>query len=238
KLGNAVRSLGPEGVKKGLATTLPLALGLLQSRGEIRRLPVNGRIDQQRYKYAAWKITPEGSFTDLARLYFGWIGAASASEFQWFSGLGVKATKVALEPLGLVPFQDDLLALPEDLADFQKFQVPQKPQYVLTGILDNICHLRKDATSVTEKRVGSRLSELANHAIFDRGLLVGLWDFDPETGTVVWHSFVKKDRALTEAVERMEAFIREDLGDARTFSLDGPKARAPRIAALRKAAAG
>jgi hypothetical protein len=46
KVGNAARNLGPEGVKKGLTTTLPLALGLLQSEGEIRRLPVNGRIDR------------------------------------------------------------------------------------------------------------------------------------------------------------------------------------------------
>ena len=49
---------------------------------------------------------------------------------------------------------------------------------------------------------------------------------------------MKKDRALEEAVARTEAFVREDLGDARTFSLDSPKSRIPAIAALRKAAAG
>src|SRR5687767_11733208 len=44
--GNAARSLGPAGKKKGLSTTLPIALGRLQSLGEIRRVPVNGRLDQ------------------------------------------------------------------------------------------------------------------------------------------------------------------------------------------------
>lgn len=81
-VGSAARSLGPEGVKKGLATTLPLALGVLQSAGEIRRLPVNGRIDQQRYKYALWQPNPlvkwkldiDASFTELAREYYRWIG--------------------------------------------------------------------------------------------------------------------------------------------------------------------
>src|SRR5271166_3331943 len=64
KVGDAARNLGPEGTKKGLATTLPVALGLLQAAGEIRRVPVNGRLDQQRYKYAAWQCTPDGNFTD------------------------------------------------------------------------------------------------------------------------------------------------------------------------------
>lgn len=45
KLGDAVRNLGPEGVKKGITTTLPVALGLMQSDGDIRRVPTNGRFD-------------------------------------------------------------------------------------------------------------------------------------------------------------------------------------------------
>ena len=244
RVGNAARNLGPEGAKKGLTTTLPLALGLLQSEGEIRRLPINGRIDQQRYKYVLWNVHPEGSFTDLARHYYRWIGAAATSEFQWFSGLGVKAAQAATEPLELVPLQGDLLALPEDRAAFERFQVPKKPHYVLTGILDNISHLRRATASLIAPEDASRelvrdggLSDFPHHAILDRGRLVGLWHFDPESGTIAWNSFVKKDRALEEAVARTEAFVREDLGDARTFSLDSPKSRVPAIAALRKAAA-
>src|SRR6185295_9127151 len=56
--GNASRSLGEEGKKKGMTTTLPLALGILQAAGDIRRVPVNGRIDQQRYQYIAWRPNP------------------------------------------------------------------------------------------------------------------------------------------------------------------------------------
>jgi len=242
-VGNAARSLGPEGVKKGLTTTLPLALGLLQSEGAIRRVPVNGRIDQQRYKYALWKVAPQGSFTDLASRYFRWIGAASISEFQWFSGLGVKATKEAVAPLNLLPLQGDLLALAEDRAEFETFEPPKNPHYVLTGILDNISHLRRATSSLVTPEDAGRdlvrdggLSDFPHHAILDRGRLIGLWHFDPETSTIAWNSFIKKNRALEEAIARTEAFIREDLGDARTFSLDSPKSRVPAIAALRKAA--
>ena len=101
--GGASRSLGPEGKKKGLTTTLPLALGKLQATGEIRRLPTNGRLDQQRYRYTLWRPNPlanfhlsaEEAYTELARRYFRWIGPATLAEFQWFSGLGVKAAKSA-----------------------------------------------------------------------------------------------------------------------------------------------
>jgi hypothetical protein len=48
-------------------------------------------------------------------------------------------------------------------------------------------------------------------------------------------SFVKKDEALQDAVARAEQYVQEQLVDARSFSLDSLKSRAPRIEALRKA---
>src|SRR5690348_6186213 len=113
-VGPAARSLGPEGVKKGLSTTLPVALGILQSEGQIRRIPSDGRIDGQRYKYAVWspnplskwKLSQEQSFVELARAFFSWTGGATLAEFQWFSGLGVKAAKAATNPLKLEAVAD------------------------------------------------------------------------------------------------------------------------------------
>ena len=43
-----------------------------------------------------------------------------------------------------------------------------------------------------------------------------------------------KDKALDAAVKKTEAYVRDQLGDARSFSLDSPKSRAPKIEALRK----
>ena len=42
--------------------------------------------------------------------------------------------------------------------------------------------------------------------------------------------------ALRDAIVRTEAFVRDDLGDARSFSLDSPESRGPRIAAIERAA--
>jgi hypothetical protein len=65
---------------------------------------------------------------------------------------------------------------------------------------------------------------------------VGLWQFDAEVGQVVWWTFDAADDALRAAVLATEEYLREQLGDARSFSLDSPKSRAPRITALRTAA--
>jgi hypothetical protein len=252
--GKAVRNLGPEGTKKGLTTTLPVALGKLQESGEIRRVPINGRFDQQRYQYAIWrpnplrgfKLSPEQTHTELARRYFAWIGPASAADFQMFSGLGVKAAKAALEPLKLEPIEissgDQRLFLPGTRTEFDAFKPPKEPRYSLLGGIDSLFLLRssyKDTLDPQdlERQVLDTKGVLHSHAIVDRGRLIGLWDYDQPTESIAWVAFVKKDKALEQAVTRTENFVRDQLGDARSFSLDSPKSRAPRIAALRKAAA-
>lgn len=256
--GNASRSLGPEGVKKGVSTTLPLALGLLQASGDIRRVPVNGRLDQQRYKYTLWKPNPLAAnklddaevFVELARRYFRWIGPASMAEFQWFSGLGVKAAKAAVEPLGLVPLEagSDFLLFGEELRALSQFSAPKRPDIRLVSALDAMILLRRNVSSLldaataqlqvyTEKgpQAAGGLTDLSCNAILDRGRLVGLWEYDPEAGSIAWSSFGARSKEMTAAVAGTEAYIRDQLGDARSFSLDSPKSRAPRIKALRAA---
>jgi hypothetical protein len=256
--GDASRSLGPEGQKKGVSTTLPLALGKLQMTGDIRRIPTNGRLDQQRYKYTLWNPNPLKGFkmdqdevyVELARRYFRWIGPASLAEFQWFSGLGVKAAKAAVEPLQLASIDDLWLMFPDDLEAFHKHKPSKTANYRLTSGLDAIVLLRRDHKSLCapddlnrkvylEKGCGSvgGISDLPSHAILDRGRLVGLWEFDTETQTIAWMSFIKKNRDLEAAVAKAEAFVRDQLGDARTFSLDSPKSRTPRVEGIRKLSA-
>jgi len=256
--GDASRSLGAAGVRKGMTTTLPLALGRLQAEGIIRRVPVNGRLDQQRYRYALWKpsplagrrAAPEETATELARRYFRWIGPATVSEFRWFSGLGVKAARAAVEPLGLVPMEagSDRLLFPGDRDALHAFRPQAKPRHALVSGLDAIVLLRRDHKSLLEPKDAARkvmsdraldalggLSDLPSHAILDRGRIVGLWEYDPASATIAWAAFGTRERDLVAAVEHTERFVRDDLGDARGFSLDSPKARAPRIAALRRA---
>ena len=258
-LGSTVRNLGEEGKKKGLTTTLPVALGKLQTAGEIRRVPMNGRLDQQRYRYTLWrpnplskgKLSADEAYTELARRFFAWTGPATLEEFLWFSGLGVKAGKTAVEPLKLEPASKDnnRLLLPRQRDAWESFRVPKEPQYVLVSSLDGLNQLRRDVKTLLADEDMKRkvpvekgkadlagLIDLPSHAILDRGRVIGLWEFDTASGSIIWMSFVGKNAALNKAVERMQEYVRNDLGDARSFSLDSPKSRESRIQALRAAA--
>jgi hypothetical protein len=222
-------------------------------------VPVNGRLDQQRFKYVAWSPSPltehrldaTESLRALARQFFRWVGPATPAELQWFAGLGMKSTREVLEPLGLVPAEpgSDRLLLPDDLAAWKKFKAPAKPCYALVSSLDPIAANRRDVKSLldpadaerqfpTEKSsaAGSSLSDLPSHVVLDRGRIVGLWEFDAEAGEIVVATFIPRDKTLATVIARTEAFVRDELGDARSFSLDSPKSRAPKIAALRKLA--
>lgn len=250
-LGDTVRNLGAEGKKRGMTTTLPLALGKLQALGEIRRKPVNGRLDQQRYGYVRWapQGTVEEPYTELARRYFKWTGPASVAHYRWFTALGAAAAKAALAPLGLVPLEpgSDLLALPEDRDEVLAHQAPSEPAYSLVSGLDGIALLRRDVAALIDEADANRhafsdgadrtitgLADLPQHAILDRGRLVGLWEYDAEANELVWASFVPADDALRAEVAKTEMFVREQLGDARSFSLDSPASRRKSLDSLRK----
>ncbi len=256
-LGPAVRGLGEEGRKKGLSTTLPVALGLLQAAGEIRRVPVNGRLDQQRYAYARWRridtgLSDEEARAELARRYFGWTGGASLAELRWFTAFSARDAKAAVAGLGLADIGGGRLALPEHAEALAAFRPPASPAYALLAGIDALLLSRRDVRSMLDAadadralpghRAGKSLGEVSDltdhHAIVDRGRLVGLWLYDVETERIaswVFDETAAKDPDLRSAVERTEEYVRDRLGDARGVSLDSPKSRAPRIAALRDA---
>ncbi|MCY0985883.1 winged helix DNA-binding domain-containing protein [Nannocystis sp. ILAH1] len=218
----------------------------------MRRQPIGGRLDQQRYAYVRWTDSPlAGSalaapeaYVELARRFFRWSGPASLAHFQAFSGLGVKASKAAVASLDLRPVSEDspLLAVPEHLEALRAFVPPETPVYRLVASLDGLLLLRRQLDLLLEPADVARveaiggLQDLPSHAILDRGRIVGLWEYDPEREDIAWTSFVRPDAALRAEVERTATMIREHLGDARSFSLDSldsPESRKPRIAALR-----
>lgn len=250
-VGGASRSLGEAGKRRGQSTTLPLALGLLQARGLIRRVPVNGRLDQQRYAYAGWDQPVVGSAAELAERYFSWAAPASVKHFRWFSGFTAATAKAALAPLDLTPLPGtDLLIPGQLLPEFAEFTPPSTPYPTLLAGIDGIHLLHRDLPRLLDPADAERSAPAAkggrafgteadpqSHVIVDRGRITGVWEYDPEREEIVHLSFVPATPELHEAVARTERFVREQLGDARGFSLDSPKSRAPRIAAIRAAAA-
>lgn len=80
---------------------------------------------------------------------------------------------------------------------------------------------------------GSALAaDLSDHPIFDRGRIIGLWQYDPENTRIAWWTFEAASAAVLDRIAVVEAWIRDDLGDFRSFSLDSPKSRTKNIAKL------
>jgi hypothetical protein len=249
RLGGVVRNLGEEGRKRGQTTTLPAALGLLQAAGEIRRVPANGRLDQQRYGYVRWQppvtgLSAREARAELARLYFGWTGLATLAHFRWFSAFSAADAKAAVADAGLVDASDGMLAAP---GTSPVPAAPRSPSYSLLAGIDALFLLRRDLAPLLDpadaeralpgERALGAVPDLEHHAIVDRGRVVGLWDYDIDAGRVVWLPFGPSEAKLRDAVARTESYVRDQLGDARSFSLDSAKSRAPRLAALRAAGA-
>jgi len=253
-VGDAARNLGPEGKKKGLTTTMPMVLGLLQAEGKIIRKPLNGRLDSQRYAYARWDenivlTSPDEAYNKLAERFFRWIGPASLAEFAEFAGISKKAATAATANLGLKPTDEDDRLLPLDvLVQFQEFKAPTEPVYRLICSMDNLLlHRWNIRTFLNESdlketvwsegkaiEVGG-LQELYHHAIIASGRIIGFWEFDSEVGEIVRHLFVPTNSELEAEIERTAQFARDQLGDVRSFSLDSPESRKPKLAALRAA---
>lgn len=249
QLGDAVRSLGEEGRKKGASTTLPTVLSLLQADGRIRRVPVNGRLDVQRYAYTAWGLPPAAESQEQARArlmenYLRWTGGATLKQTQWFTAFTVAQTKAALAAAGAVEAHE-LWMLPADADAAADFKAPADEQIQLLAGSDSLFLLRRNSADhfaeedrgrpfVTEKL--ALTADLSDHPIVDRGRIIGLWQYDPGAERIAHWLFDASTSAVRRRITEVEAFIRGDLGDFRSFSLDSPSSRQKRIDALNAAA--
>ena len=249
-LGDQVRNMGEEGKKKGATTTLPAALGLLQADGRIRRVPVNGRLDQQRYSYVAWELPATGESDDVVRSrmvekFLGWTGGATTGQIRWFTAFTVAQTKAALAAIDAVEVQtagDEMLwMLPEDVSLMAAFKVPADEDVQLLAGSDSLMLLRRnsiDAFDAVGRAAvmgmgGSALAaDLSDHPIVDRGRIIGLWQYDPENERIAWWTFEPVSEKVLKRIAEVQTWIGEDLGDFRSFSLDSPKSRLKNIAAL------
>lgn len=249
-LGDQVRNMGEKGKKKGATTTLPAALGMLQADGRIRRVPVNGRLDQQRYSYVAWELPATGESNDavqsrMVERFLGWTGGATTGQIRWFTGFTVAQTKTALTAVGAVELKtagDDVLwMMQDDVSLMANFEVPADEDVQLLAGSDSLMLLRRNSSdafdalgrAAVQGMTGSALAaDLSDHPIVDRGRIIGLWQYDPENERIAWWTFESASEKVLKRIAEVQAWIGLELGDFRSFSLDSPKSRLKNIAAL------
>lgn len=253
ELGDSVRNLGEEGKKKGATTTLPTALGILQADGRIRRVPAGGRLDQQRYAYEPWGLRPselsdEEVRAELIRRYLGWTGGATFKQSQWFTGFTVAQSKAALADVGAVEVPTatavaggaPLWMLPDDVELLAAFEEPAEEQIQLLAGSDSLVLLRRNAAELLAEEDQDKpalgalalQADLPDHPILDRGRIIGLWQYDRARERIAAWVFGTSTPAVARRIAEVEAWIKEDLGDFRAYSLDSPASRQKRIDAL------
>ncbi len=250
RCGDAVRSFGEEGRKVGMTTSLPSALGRLQTLGEIVRVPAAGRLDSERYMYRRWTDGPglvpaEDAPRLLVEKYARWAGPFSMEEFRWFSGFGARAAAGAVASAGLAEYEPGWFGHADEADGFWGHGAGGV-QVRFIGCLDNLFLLTRSLrTHVAEEDRGvpaysenasenaGGLSDLASNAVVLGGRLVGFWDFDPEADELLFNHWAGEAEAVGAECARVGQMVREHLGDVRTFSLDSPKSRKDRLAFLR-----
>jgi Winged helix DNA-binding domain len=248
-----VRSLGDKGKKVGLSSTLPPAVRHLEFEGKVERTLEGGRLDSERYLWrlpAKNPLTgakvpgePVERHARLAAIFFRQAGPATVENFAAWTALSQRDARAAMERLPLVPvavegFSDEAWVLEEELARLREpapatsslSMLPGEDGYLAfhggPGLLTDPKHHAREIP-VWGSTQGSTLGDarhMGMRGLFDGDKLVGLWEYDPDAGAVVFSTFDKlapKRRKEVQALaEDVGTFLREDLGHARSFSID------------------
>ncbi len=250
---NCLRSLGAAGKKVGISSPLPPALRHLEFSGSIDRLLENGRLDTERYLWRKAEgaappeliAEPADVHRHMAEVYLRAAGFGNRKGLAAWSGLnqkdaskaldaldtftltveGVEGPQVALaehrgvlesppaeDAVALLPFEDNLIALREGPAFFVDPEHLSIPVPVWG---------RGRGSTVGDVRHGSLRPIIAEHR------LVGFWELDPDTDSVVTGLFAEvgndsRDRIDQEAND-LGRFLVEQLGHGKSFSIDSEK---------------
>jgi hypothetical protein len=188
----------------------------------------------------------------MAALYFRQAGPATLNEFAAWAGVGKRHAKAAIAALALVavgvPGLGDAWLFEDDLADLQASPSADELPPVLLPFEDNYVSFRGALSCLGQPEdqdrpvkiggsgKGRRLGDAAamwQRVVLHRGCIAGYWEWEPDAQRVVTATFRKMpaDRAqeLADRADRLTAFISEQLGHGRAFSLDNERQQRKRL---------
>jgi hypothetical protein len=235
----------------------------LTVRGVIRRFPVDGRLDSSKYLYELRHpddrpdLDAEGDAAAVvakaAELFLRRHGPATLEELTLWGdvtkGMGRKAIgTLGAQPISVPGRAKEAWLLPGDVAAWRSFKEETSDRVVLLPFRDPLVHMRHSPAALArdtsvpvldgtlnQARI-SDVKRLHHHTIVSAGNLVGVWEYDPEAGTVVtrvWGADAGLRRRVTDAANDTGRFIRQQLGDAKLSAVDPPAKRARRLAFCR-----
>lgn len=188
----------------------------------------------------------------LAERFFRVAGPATVDEFVNWSGLGKRDAQGAVKALGLVAVGIAGVAgeafVPADEVDELASRRAVEGGVRLLSFADNYLSLRANAGALADAAHGDRFANswgrgqkplaasayLHSRAVLEGDRLAGSWEWDPDAGAVVAVGFdaLAGGRAAAWAAEAagLTAFLRDEVGHARSTSIDSEGSQRERLA--------
>lgn len=186
---------------------------------------------------------PVERYARIAEIFFRHSGPATAKDFASWTALSQRDALAAIERAGLVPitvegYAEDCFVHEEDVAVLRK-AAPRATSVSMLAFEDGYLvhhggpahmvdpkHHKKDI-EVWGSTKGSMFGD-AKHiqirTVLDGDRVAGIWELDPDKGEIVFATFdplpPKRRSAVRKLADELAAFIKEELGHARSFNLD------------------
>lgn len=179
----------------------------------------------------------------LAGLFAAQCGPVTVNDFAAWSGLGKRDALAAVEKRGLVPvevtgYAPEAYVREEDLPDLRK-PAPSVAGASFLSFEDSYLTHHGGPAAVTDLRHHDRemkswgmpgktrlgdAAHIQTRSFVLDGLLAGFWEYDPSKKQIAYHAFdaipAKRKAEVAKAADELAEFIAEELGHARSFSLD------------------
>ncbi|MBI5516914.1 MAG: winged helix DNA-binding domain-containing protein [Deltaproteobacteria bacterium] len=206
------RSLGDVGRRAGSPTLAGMVLRGMWCLGEVQRLPVTLRLDDERYRYALEpyprRVPSAAEAVDL--LAPRWLRAhapTTARAFALAFGVAAGRAQAALKPLkprnvAVEGFATDAL-VPEDFVTPPRGEAPGEP-LALLGLRDPWLDAHPDLVGLATPAHARAVTQRAHGpgpAVVAQGQIVGTWSWDPQARAVSWRGFDPVDRSVALRVD-------------------------------------
>lgn len=193
---------------------------------------------------------------ELARLLLRVAGPITAKQLATWAGFSQRDALAGIASAEAVPVLIDgatdarAFVLPDELEDLRAAEA--SPGFSFLPVEDNLLTVHDgpavhvdpafhdrpvDSWGSSRPTTLGQARHIGQRALFRGDRMIGLWEYDPDAGEVVCATFELLSRAESKALAREGAalahFISQELGHARSFSLDTDAAVRDRAARLR-----
>ena len=257
----AVRSLGAKGKRVGLSSVLPVALRELEFDGRVQRQLVGNALDTERY---TWALSPnaetaEANIAEVVTMVLSFAGPMTVKELSTFVGVPQRDIKQALEDMDATTVEVEGWSAPGFIGKKDARSIGDaslEPGWRLLPYQDTLLSMHggpapfvaPEHHDLKVKVWGGRggpvalrdANHLGHRPLMYGDALVGFWEWDPDSERVVVGTLDAPPRgtkkALADEAAAVSAFIRDELGHGRAFSLDTDDGLRERAAWVRKLA--